>query len=108
MEIKNDGRLKICWMRIVGYQQFQDVFLDFTHPETGEPLDKICLIGANGTGKTVVLEVISSLLSRQRFLRHGQPEVSFEEMMRGSISHSFSGSYPDSILSSGVGRQRRI
>jgi hypothetical protein len=58
MEIKNDGRLKICWMRIVGYQQFQDVFLDFTHPETGEPLDKICLIGANGTGKTVVLEMI--------------------------------------------------
>ncbi len=62
MEIKNDGRLKICWMRIVGYQQFQDVFLDFTHPETGEPLDKICLIGANGTGKTVVLEMLAKAL----------------------------------------------
>ncbi len=63
MEIKNDGRLKICWMRIVGYQQFQDVFLDFTHPETGEPLDKICLIGANGTGKTVVLEMLKSVVT---------------------------------------------
>jgi AAA ATPase domain len=63
MEIKNDGRLKICWMRLVGYQQFQDVFLDFTHPETGEPLDKICLIGANGTGKTVVLDCIFETLS---------------------------------------------
>ena len=62
MEIKNDGRLKICWMRIVGYQQFQDVFLDFTHQETGEPLDKICLIGANGTGKTVVLEAVNTIL----------------------------------------------
>ncbi len=73
MEIKNDGRLKICWMRIVGYQQFQDVFLDFTHPETGEPLDKICLIGANGTGKTVVLEVISSLLSKETTLSYAWP-----------------------------------
>jgi predicted ATPase len=71
MEIKNDGRLKICWMRIVGYQQFQDVFLDFTHPETGEPLDKICLIGANGTGKTVVLEMIYNLLSKNTNLGYG-------------------------------------
>jgi hypothetical protein len=55
MEIKNDGRLRICWMRIIGTAQFQDVFLDFTHPDTGEPLDKICLIGANGTGKSKIL-----------------------------------------------------
>jgi hypothetical protein len=64
MEIKNDGRLKICWMRIVGYQQFQDVFLDFTHPETGKPLDKICLIGANGTGKTKVLLLLGEVIAR--------------------------------------------
>jgi predicted ATPase len=69
MEIANDGRLKICWMRIVGFQQFQDVFLDFTHPETGEPLDKICLIGANGTGKTVVLEEIFGSISHMGVLR---------------------------------------
>lgn len=58
METNKDSRLKICWMRIVGFQQFQDVFLDFTHPDTGEPLDKICFIGANGTGKSKLLELL--------------------------------------------------
>jgi predicted ATP-dependent endonuclease of OLD family len=50
--------MKICKLYLKGYQQFQDVILDFTHPETGEPLDKICLIGSNGTGKTTVLRLL--------------------------------------------------
>ncbi len=54
--------MKICKIYIKGYQQFQDVILDFTHPETGEPLDKICLIGSNGTGKTTLLRLFDDLL----------------------------------------------
>jgi hypothetical protein len=33
---------KICKIQLVDYQQFQNTTLDFTHPETGAPLDKIC------------------------------------------------------------------
>jgi hypothetical protein len=34
--------MKIAKIRIKDFQQFKDIELDFTHPETGEPLDKIC------------------------------------------------------------------
>jgi energy-coupling factor transporter ATP-binding protein EcfA2 len=34
------------------------------HPKAGKPLDKICLIGKNGTGKTTLLELLNLLLSR--------------------------------------------
>ncbi len=81
MEIKNDGRLKICWMRIVGYQQFQDVLLDFTHPETGEPLDKICLIGANGTGKTKILLLMGELIARLNGSSAYPLQVNFSGLM---------------------------
>jgi ABC-type polar amino acid transport system ATPase subunit len=56
--------MKICKIYIKGYQQFQDVILDFTHPETGEPLDKICLIGSNGTGKTTLINIVKDSLQR--------------------------------------------
>lgn len=54
--------MKICKIHIRGFQQFEDTILDFTHPETGEPLDKICFIGRNGTGKSTLLKVIQQLI----------------------------------------------
>ncbi len=39
-----------------GYQQFEDLDLDLTNPTTGEPLDRVCFLGSNGTGKTTILE----------------------------------------------------
>jgi predicted ATPase len=66
--------MKICKIYIKGYQQFQDVILDFTHPETGKPLDKICLIGSNGTGKTTLLQIINESL--QRIIFYGTQHVS--------------------------------
>jgi predicted ATP-dependent endonuclease of OLD family len=50
--------MKICKIYLRDFEQFQNVDLDFTHPETGEPLDKICFIGSNGTGKSKILKVI--------------------------------------------------
>ncbi len=42
--------------------QFKDFELDLTYPKghtkAGKPLDKICIIGDNGTGKTTLLELI--------------------------------------------------
>ncbi len=61
--------MKICKIYLKGYQQFQDVVLDFTHPETGEPLDKICLIGSNGTGKTTLLEMLNDVVD---ILKYGK------------------------------------
>lgn len=52
------SRTKVRKLFLHGYRQFRDVALDFTHPETGEALDRVCLIGRNGTGKTTVLELI--------------------------------------------------
>jgi predicted ATP-dependent endonuclease of OLD family len=50
--------MKICKIYIRGFQQFQDVELDFTNPETGEPVEKVCFIGSNGTGKSTLLKLI--------------------------------------------------
>ncbi|MEZ4933900.1 MAG: AAA family ATPase [Saprospiraceae bacterium] len=54
--------MKICSIRIKGFQQFDDLYLDFTNPETGEPVDKICFIGRNGTGKSTILSIILNIL----------------------------------------------
>jgi predicted ATP-dependent endonuclease of OLD family len=59
--------VQICKINIIGYQQFQDFELDLTYPKEhetkgGEPLEKVCLIGRNGTGKTTLLNLISQLL----------------------------------------------
>lgn len=53
---------QVCRIILRGYQQFVATDLDFTHPETGEPSNRICLIGKNGTGKSTVLRVISDQL----------------------------------------------
>ena len=57
--------MKIAKIRIKGFQQFKDIELDFTHPKTGEPLDKICFIGSNGTGKSTILNFIHGFLFRR-------------------------------------------
>jgi AAA15 family ATPase/GTPase len=54
--------IKICKLIIKGYDQFRDIELDFTDPKTGEPLEKICFIGRNGTGKSKLLRVINLLM----------------------------------------------
>jgi len=54
--------MKIQYLHIQNYKQFFDLELDLTypkgHPKEGEPLDKICIIGQSGTGKTNLLDII--------------------------------------------------
>lgn len=59
--------MKICSIHIKGFKQFQDTYLDFTDPKTGEPASKICFIGRNGTGKTTILKLIFEILSDSKF-----------------------------------------
>ena len=54
--------MKITKLHLKNYQQFKDLTLDFTHPETGEPLKKVCFIGRNGTGKTTILDRLSEII----------------------------------------------
>jgi energy-coupling factor transporter ATP-binding protein EcfA2 len=50
--------MKISKIIIRGFQQFEDFQLDLTHPETGKPLDRVCFIGSNGTGKSTLLRLL--------------------------------------------------
>ncbi len=51
--------MKISKISIQNFRQFQDFELDLTypenHPKAGKPLDKVCFIGGNGTGKSTLL-----------------------------------------------------
>jgi len=52
--------LRIRTLKLKGIRQFRDVTFDFTDPQTGKPLDRICLIGGNGTGKSTILRLLAS------------------------------------------------
>lgn len=74
--------MKICKVVIENYQQFKHLELDFTHPETGEPLDKICFIGSNGTGKSTLLDLL--LHRTVSGYMEGGPICSFEFVHQGN------------------------
>ncbi|OXA76236.1 hypothetical protein B0A58_07495 [Flavobacterium branchiophilum NBRC 15030 = ATCC 35035] len=59
--------MKICSIHIKGYKQFQDTYIDFTDPKTGEPVNKVCFIGKNGTGKTTILRIINEFVDCDYF-----------------------------------------
>lgn len=64
--------MKICSIHIKGFQQFEDLYLDFTNPATGEPVDKVCFIGRNGTGKSTLLGLVDYYLLNFEFGIHSK------------------------------------
>ncbi len=54
--------MKITEIRIKNYRQFRNFHLSLRHPVTQAPLEKVCLIGANGTGKSTLLRWLSEIL----------------------------------------------
>lgn len=58
--------MKIEKIEIKDYKQFKNLKLDLTYPKghkkAGKPLDKICIIGQSGVGKTNLLEIIRAKL----------------------------------------------
>ena len=56
--------MKLLGIYIYDYLQFKDFEIDFTypksHPKAGKPLEKVCFIGRNGTGKSNLLNIIQS------------------------------------------------
>ncbi len=62
--------MKITRLEITDYQQFKDFAIDLTYPaghaKAGEPLDKVCLIGQSGTGKTSLLSLIAFVINKKK------------------------------------------
>lgn len=82
--------MKICKLYIKDYQQFKDFELDLTypkgHPKAGEPLEKVCLIGSNGTGKTTLLKSIYTSTPLK--------DIAFPQLSTNSITtYKFNNSY---------------
>ncbi len=54
--------MKVTKISIKDFHQFKDLEIDLTYPKghkkAGEPLDKVCIIGQSGTGKTTLLKII--------------------------------------------------
>ena len=72
--------MKIKKIELKGYNQFKDVVIDLTYPKghekEGKPLDKVCIIGQSGTGKTSLLRLIKWFISRDRNI-NGNLKVPF-------------------------------
>ena len=64
--------MKISKIIIPNFQQFKNFQLDLTYPENhekaGQPLDKVCFIGRNATGKTTLLEILIELFNEVDFV----------------------------------------
>lgn len=54
--------MKVSRIIIKNFQQFELLDLDLTDPNTDLPLDKVCLIGRNGTGKSTLLRILREKL----------------------------------------------
>lgn len=59
--------MKVKSLFIKDYNQFKNFELDLTypagHPKAGQPLDKVCIIGQSGTGKTSLLLFLKKVLN---------------------------------------------
>ena len=62
--------MKVKEIYIKKYHQFEDFHLNLTYPQghekAGQPLDKVCIIGQSGTGKTSLLELIGFFIAEHR------------------------------------------
>jgi ABC-type lipoprotein export system ATPase subunit len=62
--------MKLTKITLKGYNQFKDVEIDLTYPKghqkEGKPLEKVCIIGQSGSGKTSLLRLVKWFVSLNR------------------------------------------
>ncbi len=65
--------MKITKLEIKDFHQFKDFELDLTYPlghtKEGQPMDKVCIIGQSGTGKTTLIELLGGLTHNFKILK---------------------------------------
>jgi len=95
--------MKISRLAIADYQQFKWLDLDLTyrkgHPKAGQPLDRVCFIGANGTGKTTLLEILGRRTNNNIYYQAKEHDIHFPQMIQyefknaGLVYASLGGNY---------------
>jgi AAA ATPase domain/AAA domain len=94
--------MRVSKILIKGFQQFENFQLDLTHPETGEPLEKICLIGPNGTGKTTLLGFVIWMLIKginlDPLMHLSRAEREFSNIIEPFMQMSMLGTPPSIFL----------
>ncbi len=79
--------MKIKSLNINSYRHLQNVNFDFTYPDghtnAGKPLNKICIIGQSASGKTSVLELIKSSISKLDSIEIVNEEYIFSQFNLG-------------------------
>lgn len=87
--------MKISRLIIPDFQQFKDFDLDLTYPQghekAGEPLDKVCFIGGNGTGKTTLLKCIADFIAD----RSKTPEIHYGAIWKVKIDKQYFYAFSD-------------
>lgn len=84
--------MKLLGLRIKGFQQFRDLILDFSDGN-GNPLKKICFIGRNGTGKSILLDLIKTIIGNVQFHFLKLPYCFAKYQYYNKIIYNFSSAY---------------
>jgi len=65
--------MKVSSIYIKNFHQFDNLFIDLTYPsghaKKGQPLDKVCIIGQNGSGKTTILNKLYELIKQHTSIK---------------------------------------
>ena len=80
-------------IHIKNYNEIDDLFLDLTYPagheKEGKPLEKICIIGDNGTGKTTILELIRDAIYASENIENDSITSSIKNNNKAVITFNF-------------------
>lgn len=86
--------MKISRIKISNFRHFEDIDIDLTYPKghlkEGLPLEKVCIIGQNGTGKTTILNLIDDFFisMNSKELTHGKLRdvyLNFDALPEGAV-----------------------
>ena len=89
-------QIKISKINLKQINQFKNLELDLTYPKghkkAGQPLDKICLIGQNGTGKTSIFKIIKAFITENQnskiFNKDSLIDIEYFEKPNSKTIHS--------------------
>ncbi|QJD77213.1 ATP-binding protein [Spirosoma rhododendri] len=91
--------MKLKSVTINDYHQFARLKLDLTYPighkKAGQPLEKICIIGQSGTGKTSLLSLIKNFIKQFPYI--GFPLHDAVDLPEGEYKFCGSDNYKDEV-----------